>query len=97
MTGGDITDSFVTYELAVLLKEAGFDQPALACYGVRNELDQWDPKQFQFNLLVGAASNWNGKSQQGRISAPTWEQAIDWLKGTKHDELLKTVSWAARV
>lgn len=62
---------FVTYEIALALKELGFNCKCIGMYG---------PK---FSLL-GVGMNWNTKNlndiNEEYCSAPLWQQAIDWLR-----------------
>lgn len=60
---------FVTYEIALKLKELGFDEPCLASYyhaGRHLDIDEYI-KHGEYTLL-----------------APLWQQVIDWIR-EKHN------------
>jgi hypothetical protein len=65
---------FVSYELAVMAKEKGFDEPVLACYDGRKEgnpLVQLGKSLDGFNY-----NQWNNRA----TSAPTHQQLIDFFR-----------------
>lgn len=74
-----IEKQFVTYEIALALKELGFDEPCMAIYR-----DRWN--DFGVTLISdgikikGTQSNTlYYKSDKEMIClAPLWQQAIDW-------------------
>ncbi len=60
-------DQFVTYEIALKLKELGFNQPCLGFYNKKNEFllnHQFEHYCSPFKI----------------IKTPLWQQAIDWLR-----------------
>ena len=59
---------FAPYELAVKLKELGFDEPCFGYYRI-------DEK---FMALTNYHENYN--DSDSRISAPLWQQAFDWFR-----------------
>ena len=61
---------FVTYEIALAMKELGFNEP---CFGYfdKNENLEW----FAGNIGV---AHWNLPNIDN-ISAPLWQQVIDWF------------------
>ena len=69
---------FVTYEIAKKLKELGFDEE---CFGYYS---------YSKKLFLG-----NGKdayNYKDIISAPLWQQAIDWI-AEKYKIEIATTSW----
>ena len=65
---------FVPYELAVKLKELGFDEPCMAVYfgNGENEL-------FTFNPAI-AKENTERMVELGHIPCPTYSQAFGWFR-----------------
>lgn len=63
---------FVPFELAVKLKELGFNEPCIAYYTERGIV--YD---------VYTVSNFSGRNVLGgkAVSAPLWGQAFDWFRG----------------
>ena len=58
------------YEIALRLKEAGFNEPCFA---------KFNKGKFQMNAL-GSPNNYNdGSFSKTMISAPMYQQVIDWL------------------
>ena len=62
-----ITEDYVSFEVAKLLKEKGFDEPIWTCYEDDNE------------VIFGDKYNWNN-SPFGHTSAPTLQMAMKWLR-----------------
>ena len=65
---------FVPYELALKLKEKGFDEP---CYGCRITVDNLFKNNDDVHVYSEPKNynNWNG-----RLSAPLYQQVIDWFE-----------------
>ena len=61
-------EQFVTYEIALALKELGFDEECFGLY--KNEILLRDYETFQWNEFLNC------------IKAPLWQQVIDWLRET---------------
>lgn len=59
---------FLNYQLSLLAKEKGFDEPCFARY---------IKKEFRFAAL-GGVTNFS-KEQAGQISAPLYQQITDWF------------------
>jgi hypothetical protein len=79
-------NEFVPYEIALALKELGFDKPCIAKYTVIPE-DNIDwfiiPEQGITNKTsFGSSKNYNSKSfeVEGTISAPTYSQAFRFFR-----------------
>ena len=63
-------EQFVTYEIALALKELGFDEPCLGLYYTENN-----------NFLKTNYSHSNiVKSNDFIIDCPLWQQVIDWFR-----------------
>lgn len=65
---------FVPYELAVKLKELGFDEPCLANYVSGT---------YGFEKIVNTLEIWNDEDVEilhSKIKAPLWSQAFDWFR-----------------
>ena len=62
-----ITEDYVSFEVAKLLKEKGFDVPVWTRYEDDNE------------VIFGDKYNWNN-SPIGQTSAPTHQMAMKWLR-----------------
>lgn len=69
-----LTEDYVSYETAKLLKEKGFDIPVRTYY----ENDDYEIV-IDNEIIFGNAHNWNNSST-GYISAPTQAMAIKWLR-----------------
>ena len=64
---------FVPYELAVKLKELGFDEE---CYGAYSTFHQ---NKWKLNLDFGVKNKWFKKTTEG-CSAPTFSQVFRWFR-----------------
>ena len=62
-----ITEDYVSFEVAKLLKEKGFDIPIWTRYEDGNE------------VIFGDKYDWNN-SPMGQISAPTHQMTMKWLR-----------------
>lgn len=65
-----IKEDYVSFEVAKLLKEKGFDEPCRTYYQDEKFVDDVCTKYYQ----------WNSKSPFGHISAPTHQMAMKWLR-----------------
>jgi len=72
-----ITDLFVPYELAVKLKEKGFSDECFAKY-LTTEIPE---NMFRFNSQ-GHPMNYNSGEFGRFVSAPLYQQVIDWFRET---------------
>ena len=66
-------EQFVTFEIALKLKELGFDEPCLACF-TDGEIHFEKPNY----LLSQQKANYIFKFRN-TILAPLWQQVIDWF------------------
>ena len=78
---------FVTYSIAILLKELGFNEPCFGYYDEDNQLMSFpklnvfwnDNDKLSYNRSIKNIFNKN-KSDKLMCLAPTWEQVEDWLR-----------------
>ena len=71
-----MNEDFVTYELAVKLKEKGFDIP---CYGYYHR----DGGNDSFELCGNGDCDFLNSKNKHRIAAPTISQVLKWLREEK--------------
>jgi hypothetical protein len=78
---------FVPYEIALELKQLGFDEPCIAHYTVVPEDNiNWFTISEQAvtdnSSIFGSSKNYNTKwfETEGTISAPTYSQAFRWFR-----------------
>lgn len=69
----DMEDLFIPYELALLLKEKGFDEPS---FGVWNNIEK--------RLYIGLEYDTNQNNMPNGCKAPLYQQIIDWFR-EKHN------------
>lgn len=86
---------FVPYELALKLKERGFDEPCLAFYNEKHLLLSfgeklnvfWNSnKKIHYNRSIYNLFN-ESKCKKTMCNAPLYQQVIDWFR-EKHDILI---------
>jgi len=95
---------FVSYELALLAKEKGFDEPCFAAwfkYTILNDkkIELTKPKDsiygenflFKNSLEIFIDNSISGKGDGAKCSAPLYQQLVDWFR-EKH-KLYIEVSW----
>jgi len=71
---------FATYEIALKLKELGFDEPCLAIFeGKDISQSHWDHSISQARI-----SRIYGTKAAKAILAPLWQQCIDWFREKHH-------------
>jgi hypothetical protein len=71
-----MNEDFVTYELAVKLKEKGFDEPCYGYYHCNGGNDS-------FELCGNGDRDFLNSKNQYRVAAPTISQALKWLREEK--------------
>ena len=73
-------EQFITYEIALKLKELGFNEECFCTFdnGVlsRNPSNKMDGKPIQTKPYTWV----NSKVHNTVITAPLWQQVIDWLR-----------------
>ena len=70
-----LTEDYVSYETAKLLKERGFDIPVRTYY----ENDDYEIV-IDNEIIFGSTRSWNNNCSTGYISAPTQAMAMKWLR-----------------
>jgi hypothetical protein len=75
---------FVTYEIALKLKELGFDEPCIMFYYESQLaiLGQFD--SFKHSFRSNSEHTSIEKESEKFVSAPLWQQVIDWFR-VKHN------------
>lgn len=73
-------EQFVTYEIALQLKEKGFKEEVLATYDTEKTDSRNELKIFAFSVPNKGIFE-EGFNRGWCIRAPLWQQAIDWLRG----------------
>lgn len=72
----EIKNQFVSYDIAIMLKQFGFSEPCLGFY-YEDLVDEPFKKQFE----LSPPSNHNDLNHKvGYISAPLYQQVIDFLR-----------------
>jgi hypothetical protein len=90
-----LKSQFVPYSLAKALKEKRFDVPCLAKY-TRIPKDNIDTLLLEEQgvskgvQIFGSCKNYNTKfyAKEGSISAPLWQQVIDWFRDEKYLDVM---------
>lgn len=72
-----ILDQFVPYDIAVALKEAGFDEPCFATSNLGVIVGVLDTAQFK---VTGFQFVKNSEAGGPWIAAPLYQQVFDWLE-----------------
>jgi hypothetical protein len=70
-----MNEQFCSYEIAVKLKELGFNEPCLAYYYGEGELIA-----CQVNNRDGVFVPYSVQREDDSATAPLWQQAIDWFE-----------------
>lgn len=73
-----IKEAYVSFEVAKLLKEKGFNWPCRVLYSYIGEFN---------NDVCNRDVDWNSISPFGDISAPTHQMAMAWLREVHHLEI----------
>ena len=76
---------FIPYKIALKLKELGFDEEVFGYYKEGSIIDQ-DDMTYERGIHNRITQTYNS----GTISAPLWQQAIDWLR-EKHNLYVQIV------
>ena len=79
-----ITEDYVSFEVAKLLKEKGFNEPIWTRYEDDNE------------VIFGDKYNWNN-SPMGHTSAPTHQMAKKWLREEHNLYVEIFVTWRDKI
>jgi len=74
---------FIPYELAVIAKEKGFNEPCLACYDSPTKISQNNADEgIDFNERV------RNSTLVQCITAPLYQQIVDWFRD-KHNLMIE--------
>lgn len=76
-----ITEDYVSFETAKLLKEKGFDEPCNSFYEYKKRLYIHDMDEYFPN---GMKNSDHDKENNKGISAPTLQMAMKWLREEKN-------------
>lgn len=77
-------EQFVTYEIALKLKELGFNEECLCTYVVKTKELHRNPSNDMIGEEIEEPYTWiNSKIHSSVCTAPLWQQAIDWLRENK--------------
>ncbi len=72
---------FVPYELALKLKQLGFDEPCFATYNVDKELSRNPSHDMEDLPIEGQPYYWNNsKIHKDNVAAPLFQQAFRWFR-----------------
>lgn len=71
-------EQFVTYDIALKLKEKGFDEPCLAAYNQSDENKFMIAPQLSSYQIASGKNSDVGKIE--KVTAPLWQQVIDWFE-----------------
>ncbi len=80
---------FVPYEIALQLKEKGFDEP---CFGI------WMERGAIFDILYVARQEdaWMANENNG-ILAPLYQQVIDWFREKHSIDILPQITYGSHI
>lgn len=90
---------FVTYPIALMLKELGYNEPCLAWFGVSEILNHVGEIKL---YMVGQPNNYEiyttkteyffCNQKDTDVDAPLWQQTIDWLREQRDIHIVITVN-----
>lgn len=78
-------NQFVTYEIALKLKELGFDEPCFFAF----DNCKFRCKDLRTNEQEFEGVNYNSSTY---ISQPLWQQVIDWLREKHNVDIFPTLT-----
>jgi hypothetical protein len=68
---------FLNYELSVMAKQAGFDEPCFGCWQLgKNIVGIYDPAQYN---AMGWQTARNSEIGDGWVMAPLYQQMVAWF------------------
>lgn len=83
-----ITEDYVSFEVAKLLQEKGFNVPITSAY-IRHDLLLGEPHKPSIHVYpFNAAANWNADANNYELSAPTHQMALKWLREVHNIKVL---------
>ena len=80
-----ITEDYVSFEVAKLLKEKGFDEPCLMCYTYDEKLGNYG----QYNSYKN--------SEVFSLTAPTLQMTMKWLRKAHNLHINIFVTWKDKI
>lgn len=80
-----ITEDYVSFEVAKLLKEKGFDEPCLMCYTYDEKLGNYG----QYNSYKN--------SEVFSLTAPTLQMTLKWLREAHNLHINIFVTWKDKI
>jgi len=72
-------EQFVTYEIALKLKELGFMDPCAGYFTLKNEFNTFDESNFELNYNSFSDQYINNVHDEFP-TAPLWQQVINWIE-----------------
>lgn len=85
-------EQFVTYKIALALRELGFDEPCMARYEVRtNELTEVMFPKLQMFVRTDSQEEFSWQI----CSAPLYQQVFDWFI-KKHNMFIDIFKWSVK-
>ena len=85
-----ITEDYVSFETAKLLKEKGFDEYCTHVYNIetgRNNVDISNALEADFYTSRYVYNSWLDKNEPRLMVAPTLQMAMKWLR-EKHNKII---------
>ena len=73
----------VTFEIAKILKEKGFNEPCLGFYNPKNKLSHYFNPDKDWYLFKKQCLKNSDIKDTVSITAPLWQQVVDWLADQK--------------
>ena len=74
-------EQFVTYEIALKLKELGFGEECLCTYVIPSRRFQRNPSNDMAGEEIEEPYTWkNSLIHKDLMTAPLWQQVIDWFR-----------------
>jgi hypothetical protein len=89
-------EQFVTYEIAKELKELGFDEECLCTYTLDGNF--WrNPSNNMVDEEIEQPYTWlNSKLHNSVITAPLWQQCMDWFRDVHDIDIVITPDSSSR-
>jgi len=77
---------FIPHRLALLVKKKGFDKPCIAEYvnghllNNKQECVEYEDTDSEWRTYTNSSTNWIRDTHRTVISAPFYQQVLDWLE-----------------
>ena len=96
-------EQFVTYEIALKLKELGFNEPCLASYYTDDERNYAKDGTYDCRQKISSSIDFDpfkeefdnfyiNSNETYYVSAPLWQQVIDWFREKQDLYIVITVN-----